>query len=189
MAKLIYSAIMSLDGYIEDDEGKFDWAAPDDEVHGFINDLMRPVGTHLYGRRMYETMIAWENPDTPEFESPIMQDFAALWKAADKIVYSKKLQTIRSARTRAERDFKPDVVARMKAASERDIVVAGPALAAHAFRAGLVDECHLFVTPILVGGGKQALPDDVRLPLELLDEHRFESGMVYLRYRARASGR
>jgi dihydrofolate reductase len=143
---------------------------------------MRPVGTYLYGRRMYETMIAWENPNTPGFESPIMQDFAALWKAADKIVYSKTLQNIRSAGTRVERDFEPDVVEKMKAASERDLLVGGPELAAHAFNAGLVDECHLFVTPILVGGGKQALPDDVHLTLELLDEHRFDSGIVFLRY-------
>ena len=185
MSKLIYSAIMSLDGYIEEDEGKFDWAEPDEEVHSFINKLERPAGTFLYGRRMYETMIGWENTDTPEIQSPVMKDFAALWQAADKIVYSRTLRTVSTARTRIEREFEPDVVKKMKASAERDILVGGPGLAAHAFKAGLVDECHLFFTPILVGGGKPALPDDVRVKLELLDERRFDSGTVYLRYRTR----
>ncbi len=186
MAKLIYSAITSLDGYIEDADGSFDWAVPDDEVHGFINDLERPVGTHLYGRRMYETMVGWETDPTLGDQSPFMRDFAQIWQAADKVVYSKTLAAVSTRRTRIERDFDPHAVRQMKASAGRDLTVGGPALAAHALRAGLVDECHLFVAPIVVGGGKPSLPDGVRLELELLDERRFRSGMVYLRYRTRA---
>ncbi len=179
MAKLIYLTLMSLDGYIEDEEGKFDWAEPDEEVHAFVNELARPVGTYLYGRRMYEVMIAWE---TIADQHPHIQDFAEIWRAADKVVYSKTLEAVSTARTRIERDFDPEAVRQLKATAERDLAVAGPALAAHAFEAGLVDELHLFVAPIVVGGGKQALPDNVRLRLELLDERRFGSGMVHLRY-------
>ena len=186
MAQLIYLAITSLDGYLEDREGSFDWAEPDDEVHAFVNDLMRPVGTHLYGRRMYETMLAWETEPTLAAESPIMADFARLWQAADKIVYSRTLEAASTARTRIERAFDSDAVRQLKATASRDLGVGGPDLAAHAFRAGLVDECHLFVAPILVGGGKRSLPDEVRLELELQDERRFGGGMVYLRYRRRA---
>jgi dihydrofolate reductase len=186
MAQLIYLAITSLDGYLEDREGSFDWAEPDDEVHAFVNDLMRPVGTHLYGRRMYETMLAWETEPTLAAESPIMADFARLWQAADKIVYSRTLEAASTARTRIERAFDPEAVRQLKAVANRDVGVGGPDLAAHAFRAGLVDECHLFVAPILVGGGKRSLPDEVRLELELQDERRFGGGMVYLRYRRRA---
>lgn len=185
MAKLIYSAITSLDGYIEDEDGKFDWAVPDDEVHTFANDLERPVGTHLYGRRMYEIMAGWETDPALADQSPLMRDFAEIWQAADKIVYSKTLQAVSTARTRIERNFDPEEVRRMKTAAGRDITVGGPDLAAQAFKAGLVDECHLFVTPIIVGGGKQSLPDDVRLELELLDERRFGNGVVHLGYRTR----
>ncbi len=185
MAKLIYSAITSLDGYIADDDGKFDWAEPDEEVHTFINDLERPVGTYLYGRRMYEVMVGWESAHTIADQPPFMQDFAQIWQAADKIVYSKTLEAVSTARTRIERDFDPEAVWQMKARAGRDIIVGGPELAAQAFRAGLVDECHLFVAPVMVGGGKRSLPDNVRLKLELLDEHRFDSGMVYLYYRTR----
>jgi dihydrofolate reductase len=185
MAKLIYSAIMSLDGYIADEDGNFDWAAPDEEVHTFFNDLERPVGTYLYGRRMYEVMVPWE---TVTDQTPFTRDFAEMWRAADKVVYSKTLETPSSARTRIERDFDPEAVRQMKAAASRDLTVGGPDLAAHAFRAGLVDECHLYVTPIVVGGGNQALPDKVRLPLELLDERRFGNGVVYLRYRTGVNG-
>ena len=180
MAKLIYTALTSLDGYIEDEEGNFDWAAPDDEVHAFVNDLTRPLGTHLYGRRMYETMVAWESDDMLEAD----RDFARIWRAADKIVYSKTLEAPSSRRTRIERRFDPEALREMKASKADDLAVGGPTLAAHAFKAGLVDECHLFLTPILVGGGKPALPSDVRLELELLDERRFGSGTVFLRYRA-----
>jgi dihydrofolate reductase len=184
MAKLISSAIMSLDGYIADEDGNFDWAAPDEEVHAFVNDLERPVGTYLYGRRMYETMVYWETAHTLA-DQPVEQDFTQIWQAAEKIVYSKTLETVSSARTRIERVFDPDVIRVMKASAERDISVGGPDLATQAFRAGLVDECHLFVAPIVVGGGKPALPKDVRVKLELLDESRFGNGMVYLRYRTR----
>jgi dihydrofolate reductase len=184
VAKLIYSAIMSLDGYVADENGRFDWAAPGEEVHAFINDLERPVGTYLYGRRLYEVMAAWE---TVNDESPSMQDFAALWRAADKIVYSKTLQTVSSSRTRIERDFDPDAVRQLKATAGRDMTVGGPNLAAQAIKAGLVDEWHLFVAPVVVGGGKRALPDDVHLNLELADERRFDGGMVFLDYRTKRS--
>jgi dihydrofolate reductase len=183
MAKLIYSAITSLDGYIADEEGNFEWAVPDEEVHTFINDLERPIGTYLYGRRMYEVMVGWETDPTLAEQSPLMRDFAEIWQAADKIVYSKTLEAVSSARTRIERDFDPELVRQMKARAGGDFNVGGPELAAQAFRAGLVDELYLFVVPIVVGGGKRSLPDNVRLRLELLDERRFEGGMVYLYYR------
>jgi len=185
MAKLIYSAITSLDGYVADEDGNFDWAAPDEEVHAFINDLQRPVGTYLYGRRMYETMVGWETDPTLADRAPVMRDFAEIWQAAEKIVYSKTLEAVSSARTRIERDFDPEAVRQMKARAEHDISVGGPELAARAIKAGLVDECHLFVAPMVVGGGKRSLPDNVRLKLELLDERRFSSGMVFLHYRTR----
>ena len=183
MAKLIYSAIMSLDGYIEDRAGTFDWAAPDEEVHAFVNDLERPIGTYLYGRRMYETMLGWETDPLLAELSPATQDYAQIWQSAHKIVFSKTLAAASTSRTSIEREFSPEVIRRMKATAEQDLTVGGPDLAAHAFKAGLVDECHLFVAPIVVGGGKHALPQDVRLPLELVDERRFRNGMVYLRYR------
>jgi len=186
MAKLIYSAIASLDGYVADEDGNFDWAAPDEEVHRFVNDLERPVGTHLYGRRMYEVMVFWEATRTLADQPPFMQDFAEIWQAADKIVYSKTLKTVSSARTRIERAFDPEAIRQMKAAAGRDMTVGGPELAAHAIEAGLVDEFRLFVTPILVGGGKRWLPDHVRLTLELLDERRFGNGVVHLHYRSGA---
>jgi dihydrofolate reductase len=184
MAKLIYSALTSLDGYIADQEGNFDWAMPDEEVHTFINDLVRPVGTHLYGRRMYETMVYWETAHTVA-DHPVEQDFAEIWRVAEKVVYSKTLETVSSARTRIERAFDPDAIRQMKASAERDISVGGPDLAAQAFGAGLVDECHLFLAPIVIGGGKRALPKGVRVGLELLDERRFGNGMVYLHYRTK----
>jgi dihydrofolate reductase len=175
---------MSLDGYVADEDGKFDWGEPDEEVHAFVNDLERPVGTYLYGRRMYEVMRAWETLDLAD-QPRAIGDFAEIWRAADKIVYSKTLETVPSPRTRIERDFDPEAVRRLKAAADRDLTVGGPELAAHAFSAGLVDELHLFLAPIVVGGGKQSLPDDVRLELELLDERRFGNGMVHLRHRTR----
>jgi dihydrofolate reductase len=185
MGKLIYSTITSLDGYVADKDGNFDWAAPDEEVHTFFNDLERKVGTYLYGRRMYEVMRYWETAHALTDQPSFMQDFAKIWRAADKIVYSKTLETASSARTRIERDFYPDTVRRMKAQAERDISVGGPGLATQAFKTGLVDECQLFVTPIVVGGGKRSLPNDVRLELELLDERRFEGGVVHLHYSTR----
>ncbi len=185
MAKLIYSAITSLDGYIEDTDGRFDWAMPDEEVHAFINDLERPVGTYLYGRRMYQTMAGWETDPTLADQSAVMRDFAELWQAAQKVVYSRTLTSAPTRRTTIEMEFDPASVQQMKASTEGDLAVGGPALAAQAFEAGLVDECHLFLVPIVVGGGKPSLPDDVRLELELLDERRFPNGMVFLQYRVR----
>ena len=185
MAKLIYSAITSLDGYIEDTEGKFDWAEPDEEVHAFVNELERPVGTYLYGRRMYETMVFWENPPDLAAQPPFVQDFAQIWQAADKIVYSKTLQTPSSAKTRIEREFDTEAVRELKAKATRDLTVGGADLAAQAIAAGLVDEYQLFPAPVLVGGGKRALPDNrLRLNLELLDARPFRNGTVYLHYRA-----
>jgi dihydrofolate reductase len=184
-AKLIYTAIASLDGYVADEDGNFDWAEPDEEVHAFVNDLERSAGTYLYGRRMYELMVGWETDPTLTEQSPLMRDFAEIWQATDKVVYSTTLETVSTARTRIERAFDPEAVRQMKASGGRDMLVGGPELAAHAFKAGLVDECQLFLTPIVVGGGKQALPDNVRVKLELLDERRFASGVVYLRYRTR----
>src|SRR3989442_10298776 len=188
MAKLIYGAITSLDGYIEDAEGKFEWAEPDEEVHAFVNDLERPIGTYLYGRRMYETMVFWGRPPDLADQPSFVQDFAEIWQAAEKIVYSKTLQTASSARTRIEREFDPEAVRQLKSTAERDITVGGPELAAQAIEAGLVDEYHLFVAPFVVGGGKQSLPDNVRLQLELLDERRFGNGLAHLRYRTRTRG-
>jgi len=172
---LIYSAISSVDGYIEDESGEFGWAEPDDEVHAFINELERPVGTYLYGRRMYETMAAWETVES--------NPYAEIWRAADKIVYSRTLDSVASARTRIERDFDPQAVRRLK--EEGDVSVGGAGLAAEAIRAGLVDEYQVFLVPIVVGGGKRAFADGLQLELELLDERRFDSGFVYLRYRQR----
>jgi dihydrofolate reductase len=184
MARLIYSAITSLDGYIADEQGNFDWAVPDEAVHIFVNNLERRVGTYLYGRRIYEVMVDWETAHTLADQPPYIQDFAEIWQAADKIVYSRTLETVSSARTRIERDFDPESIRQMKATAKRDIIVGGPDLAAQAIKAGLVDECHLFVAPILVGGGKRSLPSNVRLRLELLDERRFGNGMVHLHYRS-----
>jgi dihydrofolate reductase len=183
MPKLIYQAIASLDGYIEDEQGKFDWAAPDSEVHAFVNDLERPIGTYLYGRRMYDTMVFWETVSTRSDQPAEIREFAEIWRAAEKIVYSRNLQTVSSARTRIERDLDADTVRRLKEASKADITIGGAELAGQALALGLVDECHLFLGPVLVGGGKRALPDDVRVQLELLDERRFRNGVVYLRYR------
>jgi dihydrofolate reductase len=183
VAELIYSAITSLDGYVADEDGKFDWAAPDEEVHAFVNDLERPIGTYLYGRRMYEVMTYWETAYAVPDQPPVILDFAQIWQAADKVVYSTTLETVSSARTRIEREFDPDAVRGLKATVERDISVGGPGLAAQAIAAGLVDELHLFVNPVVVGGGTRALPDGVRWDLELVDERRFDNGVVYLRYR------
>ena len=185
MAKLIYSSIASLDGYVADEDGNFDWAAPDEEVHVFVNELERTIGTYLYGRRMYDVMVSWENAHTFADQRPVMRDFAEIWRAADKIVYSTTLASVSSAKTRIEREFDPDAVREMKARANRDITVGGPQLAAQAFEAGLVDELHLFFVPVLVGGGTSSLPANVRLNLELLDERRFRSGVVHLHYRTR----
>ena len=185
MAKLIYAGIMSLDGYTADADGKFDWSMPDEEVHSFVNDLERPIGTYLYGRRMYEVMSAWEDMSLSE-EPPVMQDYAEIWRAADKIVYSTSLESPSTAKTRLEREFDAGAIRALKESSEQDMSIGGTVLAAQAIKAGLVDEFCLFLTPVVVGGGKQFLPDGVGLTLELLDEQLFGNGVVYLRYAKRA---
>jgi dihydrofolate reductase len=187
MAQLIYSAIASLDGYIADADGNFDWAAPGDEVHAFVNDLERPVGTYLYGRRMYEMMAAWDTLPLAD-EPDVMRDFAEIWRAADKIVYSRTLESVSTGRTRLERDFDAAAVRELKARAERDITVGGPELAAHAIEAGLVDELQLFLKPVVVGGGKHSLPPTAELHLELRDQRRFGDGTVFLRYGVTAPG-
>jgi dihydrofolate reductase len=182
VGKLIYSVIASLDGYVADERGNFDWAEPDEDVHSFLNDLEREVATYLYGRRMYEVMGGWETLDLTEQPSH-MREFAQIWREAEKIVYSSTLESPATERTRIKRHFDPEVVRAMKAQSNRDMSIGGPTLAAHAFKAGLIDECHIFIASAIMGAGKRSLPDGVRLNLELLDERRFDSGMVYLCYR------
>jgi dihydrofolate reductase len=181
VGKLHYAAIASLDGYVVDEHGTFDWAAPDAEVHAFVNDLERPIGTHLYGRRLYEVMRFWETVDVADLPAP-ERDYARIWRAADKVVFSATLEGVSTARTRLERTVDPDAIREMKMASERDLTVGGPGLAAEAIRAGLVDEWHLFVVPVTVGGGTRALPGG-RVHLELLGERRFANGTLYLHYR------
>jgi dihydrofolate reductase len=185
MAKLTYAAITSLDGYIEDEEGRFDWAEPDAEVHEFANDLEASVGTHLYGRRMYETMAVWQTLGDEPGVSAAEARYAEIWRALDKVVYSRTLDAVSTPRTRLEREFDPEAVRRIKDAADRDISVSGPGLAQHAFRAGLVDEVHLFVCPVVVGGGKPGLPRGTRVDLELLDQRRFANGVVHVHHRAR----
>ncbi|UKA65765.1 dihydrofolate reductase family protein [Arthrobacter sp. FW306-05-C] len=182
MAQLIYSAIMSLDGYTADPNGNFAWSAPDEEIHAFINDLERDVGAYLLGRRMYEVMSVWETMGTQD-DPEVIQDYARLWAAADKVVYSTSLDTVSTPMTRLERQFVPDAVQELKSTSARNISIGGPTLAAHALNAGLVDECQLFINPVTVGGGLRFLPDGLDLKLELLEERRFSNGVVYLRYR------
>jgi dihydrofolate reductase len=188
MAKLIYSAITSLDGFVADEQGRFDWSMPDEEVHAFVNDLERRAGTYLYGRRMYEVMVAWETGPEGVDGNPVLQDYAEVWRAADKVVYSRTLSTVASGRTRIEREFAPEAVRRLKATAERDLTIGGPELAAEALRAHLVDECHLLVSPVVVGGGKAALPPGLKTSLELLDERRFGNGVVHLHYRLPPAG-
>ena len=185
MVNLVYVANTSVDGYTEDKDGKFDWTEPSEEYFRFITNLVRATRTHLYGRRMYETMMVWETDPNLAAESPLRRDFAEVWQAADKIVYSKTLETISTRKTQIERNFNPEAIRQLKEAAEHDLLIGGPELAAHAFRSGLIDECHLFLIPIIVGGGKQALPDNVRFELELLEERRFGSGVVFLRYRVK----
>jgi dihydrofolate reductase len=185
MAKLIYSAIASLDGFVADEHGNFDWAAPSEEVHAFVNELERPVGTYLYGRRMYETMAVWDTLAVRD-EPQVIRDFAEIWRAADKVVYSRTLAGVTTTRTRLERDLDPDAVRRMKAESGRDIGIGGPELAGQALEAGLVDEVQLFLKPVIVGGSTHSLPTTAHVQLELLDQQRFGDGTVFLRYRVAA---
>ncbi|MBB3675959.1 dihydrofolate reductase family protein [Modestobacter versicolor] len=184
MGRLQYVAICSLDGYTEDAAGSFEWATPDEEVHAFVNDLERPVGTALYGRRMYETLAVWQTIGGPEHPA-VENEYADIWRAADKVVYSTTLEAVSTPRTRLERAFDPAAVGRLVAGSTSDVAIGGPALAAQAFRAGLVDDVHLLVHPVVVGGGTRALPDGVRLDLELAGEHRFAGGVVHLHHRRR----
>ena len=184
MAKLIYTSITSLDGYVADASGSWEWSFPDEEVHAFVNDLSRPLGTYLFGRRMYEVLAAWETMETAG-EPPVIADFAAIWHDVDKVVFSRTLDTVTTARTRIEREFDPDAVRQWKATADRDLSIGGPELAAAALRAGLVDEVHLFLNPVVVGGGTAALPDKWRASLDLLDERRFGNGVVHLHYHVR----
>ena len=185
MARLVYSVLTSLDGYVVDADGRFDWAAPDEEVHTFVNDQERTVGTYLYGRRMYDVMSVWQDmaPDDDPGDSAVTRDFAGIWRAADKVVFSRTLDEVRTPRTRLEHDFDPGQVRELVATADRDVSVGGPTLAAAAIRAGLVDELHQFLNPVVVGGGTSWLPDGVRLDLELLDERRFRGGVVHLHHR------
>ena len=186
MAKLIYTAISSLDGYVADAEGNFDWSAPDEEVHRFVNALERPIGTYLLGRRMYEVLRYWETAPTGNDELSAGQEYAKIWQTADKIVYSTSLDRVSTGKTRIEREFEPEAIKHLKTTATSDLSVGGPTLAAQALKLGLVDECHLFLSPVVVGGGNPALPDNVRLGLELLDERRFGNGVVHLHYRVKA---
>jgi dihydrofolate reductase len=185
VAKLIYGINASLDGYIADTHGDIEWSPPDEEVFAFWTDFERPIGTYLYGRRLYESMVYWETAGTSDDQPAAARDFASIWRAAEKVVYSRTLQTPSSARTRIERDFDPSAIRQLKESSTRDITVGGAELAGKALAAGLVDECHLLLAPVILGGGKRALPDDVRIQLELLHEHRFPSGVVHLHYGVR----
>lgn len=182
MAKLIYGTNASIDGFIEDANGRFDWTEPSDEVHSFINDVYRDVGTHLYGRRLYETMAVWETDPSLAETSDIYSDWAAIWKGADKVVYSTTLKEPLTTRTRVEKSFDPDAVRAMKESAERDLLIGGAELASHAWRAGLIDELDLFTIPVLVGAGKRALPDAIRVDLDLIEQRRFDTGTVFLRY-------
>ncbi len=186
MAKLIYVTNVSLDGFIEDEHGAFDWTEPDDQQFAFITDLVRPVGTWLYGRRLYESMAVWETDPTLAAQSELRADFAHVWQAGDKVVYSTTLDAVSTAKSRVERRFDPEAVREMKTAASRDLTIGGANLAAHAFRAGLIDECHLFIGPVIVGRGKPSLPSDLRIDLELLDERRFDNGIVYVRHRIKS---
>jgi dihydrofolate reductase len=179
MAKLIYTAITSLDLFHEDAGGRFEWAAPDAEVHAFVNDLERPLGTHLYGRRMYDVLKVWQDMQD---DAPVMKDFAEIWRAADKVVYSRTLEEPSTPRTRIEREFDPDAVRALKRSTDRDIAIGGPEIAAEALRAGLVDEIDLLLNPVIIGNGTRALPDGMRKGLELRSERRFASGVVHLHY-------
>jgi dihydrofolate reductase len=188
VGKLVYTAITSLDGFIEDPEGRFDWAVPDHEVHAYVNDLERPIGTHLYGRRTYEVMAVWQTIGDDGDVSAEEVDYAELWRGLDKVVFSRTLDAVSTPRTRLERHFDPDAVRRLKEGADGDLSVSGPDLARHAFLAGLVDEVHLFVFPVVVGGGKPGLPRDVRLQLELVDHRRFAGGVVHLHLRTPGPG-
>jgi dihydrofolate reductase len=182
VAKLMYVSNVSLDGFIEDEHGGFEWTEPDDGQFAFVTDLVRPVGTYIYGRRLYETMAVWETEPALSAQSDLYAEFARVWQAADKIVYSSTLDAVSTGNSRLERRFDPDSIRKMKATTSRDLMVGGANIAAYAFNAGLIDECHLFICPCVVGRGKPSLPSDLRAKLELLDERRFDNGVVYVRH-------
>jgi dihydrofolate reductase len=184
MGRLQYAVICSLDGYTADADGAFDWATPDEEVHAFVNDLERPLGTYLFGRRMYEALAVWQTIGGPGHPA-VENDYADIWRAAEKVVYSTTLEAVSTPRTRLERKFDPEAVRRWKAEAAADLSIGGATLAAQALRAGLVDDLHHLQHPVVVGGGTRALPVGVRLDLELVDEHRFASGVVYTHHRRR----
>jgi dihydrofolate reductase len=188
MGQLIYAANVSLDGFLEDESGAFDWSVPDEAVHAFWNEHERHIGTSLYGRRMYETMRVWENDDWLSDAPPVVREYAEIWRDTDKVVYSTSLTDVSTARTRIEQQFEPEAVRRLKETSRSDLSIGGPELAAEAFRHGLVDELVLLLYPVLVGGGKPALPRGVRLDLELLEHRRFDNGVVYVRHAVRHHG-
>lgn len=185
MARLSYTAMASLDGYIEDTTGSFDWAEPDEEVHRFFNDLERSVGLDLYGRRLYETMVFWGDPDNVAGGPDYVLEFGEIWRVKDKVVFSRSLESVSSERTRIEREFDPELILRWKLEADADLSIGGAELAGLALRAGLVDDVNLMLVPILVGGGKPALPRGIAQKLELVDERRFRSGFVYLSYRVK----
>jgi dihydrofolate reductase len=185
IGKLIYSALASLDGFVADEQGNFDWAMPDEEVHAFVNDLERDVGTHLYGRRMYEVMKVWDSDDILEGQPAVMRDYAEIWRAADKIVFSRSLDEVETSRTRLERAFDPAAIQALKGFGEQDISIGGAELAGQALEAGLVDEIHLFLVPVAVGAGEAALAIHGHLALKLLDQRSFDNGTVHLRYGVR----
>jgi dihydrofolate reductase len=185
MAALTYNSIASLDGFVADADGGFAWAEPDEEVHGYINEQEERVGTYLYGRRLYEVMAVWDTDDWLADEPPLLRDYARIWRGADKVVYSTTLESVSTARTRLERSFDPAAVRQLVDRADREVGVGGPTLAAAALRAGLVDECSVFVVPVVVGGGTPWLPAGLRLDLELTEERRFSGGVVLLRYRVR----
>ncbi|WP_379127250.1 dihydrofolate reductase family protein [Paenibacillus sp. sgz500958] len=183
MSKLIYATNVSLDGYTEDEQGNLGWGISDDETYAFWSDFQRTIGTYLYGRRMYEMMVYWETANAGGDQPEVKQEFAQIWRAAEKIVYSRTLQAVSSAKTKIEREFDSDAIRRLKESSGADITIGGPELAGQAMSAGLIDECHLLVNPIILGGGKRAFPDNLSMRLELLGERRFRSGVVHLHYR------
>jgi dihydrofolate reductase len=184
MGPLVYAAITSLDGFVNDESGRFAWAAPSEDVHAFVNELERPVGTYLYGRRTYEVMAVWQDMPGIEHEPDVMQEFASIWRAAEKVVYSRTLPEVPTPRTRIERTFDPFAVRAMVDGLDHDVSIGGPTLGAHALRAGIVDDVHVFLLPIVVGGGTSCWPSGARLDLELVDQHRFADDTVHLHHRA-----
>jgi dihydrofolate reductase len=185
MARLVYAVLASLDGYVADEAGNFDWAAPGEDVHRFINELERSVGTYLFGRRLYEIMAVWQDFPDIEQEPEVIGEYAAIWQSADKIVYSETLAAVTTPKTRLDRSFDPQSVRAMVTDQEQDVSIGGPTLASHALRAGIVDDIHLFIVPHIVGGGTPCWPAGLPLQLDLAEQERFSDGTVYLHYTTR----